>query len=186
MWTEDQDDLYWDEVDSAEQELDDLASSYNNGEIDKDSFIDKLKELVQKYYILFALIGSGGKSIKGKDRQDLEFFLAATFSLIEDFRQTLDQEGITAAYITWRASLYATARHVFLRYTMPRDIFFVLPALPGVDCLGDGKCGCWLEIIEDGDEVQVYWHMNEDKEHCEVCLGYAMEWTPLIISLSDF
>lgn len=186
MPTEEQDDLYWDEVDSAEQELERLANQYNEGELDKDSFIDKLKELIIKFYMIYALIGNNGKRLDEEGKEDLEFFIAATFSLVDDFRQTLDEEGITAAYITWRASLYATARHIYLRYTMPRDIYFTLPALPGVDCLGDGKCGCWLEIIEMENEIQVYWHMNPEKEHCEVCLGYAMEWTPLVISLSDF
>jgi hypothetical protein len=140
-----------------------------------------MREEIESHYIELALIGLGLTTLNELQMEDLNVFINATLSLLDGFSDALDEEEFSEAYLTWRSGIYAHARHVFVRYTLPDDIFFYLPEFPGISCLGDGACGCHLEWEETDEGVAVYWIINPAKESCAVCIDLSISWQPYIV-----
>ncbi|HMN10718.1 MAG TPA: hypothetical protein PKD55_00165 [Bellilinea sp.] len=153
------------------EEMQDLGEQAANGDIDPDDFEQKMQELIKAYFIALALLATDGDFDTEDDGniEDLNLFLSHRYALLGDFTKDIRTGEHSVKYIRWRSGLYAGARHVFMRYMVPRDVFFDMPYLPGVDCLGDGWCGCSLTVIEEDDHYVVEWHLGAT-EHCAICL----------------
>ena len=154
------------------------ARQLHNGEITSDEFKKKMRQRLKEFYLAIALIGSRGNFdvADEKDTTDLRILLGGTYELLDDFVQKVDSNpGISENAIVWQAGIYSFARATYTRYTVDEEIFHLLPVFPGVDCLGDGACGCSLEVIDTGDGIAVNWFVDPFKENCVVCLSAAAD-----------
>lgn len=178
---------YEEAQEEARADFEEYAEQYLEGELDSDEFQEKLKERLQEYYLLLAMLASGGSfGESGRDVQDLEAMVEDTFGLVDSLMETLaDSIGLSDRYVIWRAGIFAMARPGFVRFLLPGELWDALPEHPGISCLGDGACQCSLEweTLENGD-VAVYWLLGPS-EHCAVCLSLAVDWQPYIVSAED-
>lgn len=176
--TDAQEQDYQDEQDRVRDEMESLGEMLANGRISPEDFKQRMRDLLLDYYIAIALIASDGKF---DNPEDLAVFLNATYGLLDDMVETVRTGDFSDRYVMWRAGIFSFSRGVFTRYSIPDTIWDNMPALPGIDCLGDGACGCTLEweTREDGS-IAVYWLLGMT-EHCVVCLEAAANMNPYII-----
>lgn len=107
------------------------------------------------------------------------------FAYLDGFVEDLRNGRITQQRALWRAGLYAFPRSVFIAGSVPPEIVELMHTLPGDDCLGNGLCGCQLQVEFDAEgAAYVYWVVDPLKEHCLVCLGHAAE-SPYIFSAEE-
>lgn len=174
-------------VTEAREDMTVLGEQVASGDISPDEFKSRMRDRIKTLLIALALLGSAGAFSMDDELavEDLTLFINSTYALLDDFIEVLTTEDPSPEYTVWRAGLYANHRHVFIRYILPRDLFLSLPAFPGISCLGDGWCGCWLEYDETPTGYEVYWFMNPAKEHCEVCIGLEAEWSPLVVDFNE-
>lgn len=149
-------------------------------------FKEGMRQGLKEHYIQTALVAKGGRLLTARDRQDLGLMLAATYDYLDGFTKELGkQKALSVAQSVARAGSYAAAWGVFTRFGLPAALAEALPALPGIDCLGAMRCGCWLEWEVGNKSVDVYWHINPIKEHCVLCLDFTAEWNPLTLEIQD-
>lgn len=182
QFEEEADNQYWELVDAARSDMMEYGEQLADGEIGEDDFEDKMRQRILALMVALAFLGGEFDRTNENHVGELEYYVNATYGLLDDFMSRIRAEDLSRAYIVWRAGLYSNHRHVFIRYTLPEDVFLRLPEFPGISCLGDGYCGCWLEIEETGGGWNVYWNLNPLKEHCSVCLDLESSWNPLFIS----
>jgi len=179
--TPDQNDQYFSRKEQAELEFADLASDYKKGQITSDEYRKKMRDAIIDFLIDLAILAENeGLDEDGID--DLTGFTSSIFELLDQMIIFVRDTGeFSEDYLRWRASIFSNARQVFIRFTMPRDIWLDLPVHPGDDCLGDGACGCgWhIEVLDDGT-VYATWTLGST-EHCTICLDHAAEYDPYVI-----
>lgn len=180
--TEEQDEAYWSEVLLAQEFLSDLSDQLVQEDISTEEFVTRLEQFVQSYYIRLALLGRGSDELEDVDIEALEAFIQDTHDRLDSFEEVLVAGEISTAYILWRTELYSNARQVFIWYSLPSTISFSLPAFPGIDCLGNGACGCRLEWELVGEEAHIYWIIDPQKSNCSKCKGFAVDWNPLVVT----
>lgn len=161
-----------------------MADLYVSGAMPLSMYKAGMQASLKEYYIRVALLAKGGRNLTTRDRQDVGKFLAFTYDYLDGFSDVL-RKDISDPQALARSSSYANAWGVYTRFSIPAALADVLPALPGIDCLGGFKCGCWLEWSASGSAVEVYWHVNPVKKHCFLCLDFAVEWSPLMIPIED-
>lgn len=164
-----------------------LGVSLTERKISRAKFQKQMQEGLKKYYIRTALLGKGGRKLTKRDRADLSRFLSVAYRYLDRFVGDLKSYKAKKSdvQIQAQAASYAGGWGVFTRFTIPAVIADMLPALPGVDCLGGALCGCWLEWSMSGQTIQVWWQLNLSKEHCVLCVDYAAKWRPLELELPD-
>ena len=162
---------YLEEQEETAEYFRDLGLLVAAGLISLEEFRERMRERLRDYLIALALLADPGFDSEDEEYMaDLEGFLRERYGLLEDFIKDIRSGGLSAAQIAWRAGLYAGARHVFVRYLVPRKAFVMMPFLPGISCEGDGWCQCWLEEEEEEDgTIIVYWYLGI-AEHCQTCL----------------
>lgn len=167
-----EDEAYDQEVESAEEDMRREADLYYDGSISENELKSRLRDRTKALYIALALLALGSSLEEEQDIEDLSVFLGITYKLIDDFIETVREErpNLSRGYVAWRSGLFSSARHVHTRFKMTHDLFNLMPVLPGIDCLGDGKCGCTLEAEFTEDGATVTWYLGAT-EHCEICLG---------------
>jgi hypothetical protein len=149
-----------------------LGDAYYEEQISAENLKAQMKERLKAYYIALALIAADGEI---DDPSDLEFFIGVGYSLIDDLIETIqDEADLSRNYILWRVGIFSFAHHVYTRYTVDEEIFRIMPVFPGVDCLGDGACGCDLIVDTSDSGVSVEWVLGPT-EHCVVCLAAAVD-----------
>lgn len=185
QYDEDADEEYHTLVEESRTKMMALGEDVADGRITPETFRDEMRKEVRILLVAIAILASHGTfSLDNElDVDDLELFINSTYGLLDDFYQTLREGDKSREYIVWRSGLYSAHRHAFIRYTVPRDVFLNLPAFPGISCLGDGLCGCWLEVEKTSTGYDVWWYVNPMKEHCVVCLELESEWSPLHIDV---
>lgn len=154
--------------------------------ISRAKFKKFMKADLKSSQIRVALLGNGGKKLTTRGRKDLSKFLAQSYSYLDGFISDLTRfKDLSDAQTVARARSYANDWGVFTRYTVPAVLADLLPALPGIDCLGQALCGCWLEWSVTDNVAEVRWFLLAGKEHCVNCVSFAAEWTPLEVDLPD-
>lgn len=153
----------------AREDFEALAEDYLDDEISLDELNSKMKDRLKAYYLTLALLAVDGGDF---DQTIVENYVADAYDLIDDFTSVIDNEDISRNYILWRAGIFSFAHHVYTRYTVDEEIFRLMPVFPGVDCLGDGACGCDLVVDTSDDGVSVEWVLGPT-EHCAVCIAAA-------------
>lgn len=152
----------------------DLIALYFAGRITLSVLRQRFQEALRLYFTRLMLLGLGDRE---PTEQDLEFLnkkIEEHNRLLEGFLATLAVGGISEARALWRAGLYATDREAYIYYTVPTTVALLMPGMPGEICLGNGLCGCHLDVQFDGEgNVSVYWIVDPQKESCEVCLSMA-------------
>jgi hypothetical protein len=161
------------------------ASDLISKKLKRSKFKKLMQDDLKRYYIQTALLGKNGRSLTARDRKDISRFLSQAYQYLNGFYNDLKgyKAKISEAQITARAASYSNSWGVFSRFTIPAVIADMLPALPGVDCLGGANCGCWLEWSVSGQVVEVRWFLTAFKEHCVNCMAFAAEWQPLELEL---
>lgn len=155
----------------AREDFESIAEDYIEGEISLDDFNSQMKDRLSAYYLTLALLAVDGEEI---DTAVVEGYVADAYDLIDDLTELLEEnEDISRNYILWRAGIFSFGHHVYTRYTVDEEIFRLMPVFPGVDCLGDGACGCDLVVDTSDDGVSVEWILGA-KEHCVVCVAAAI------------
>lgn len=179
--------LYEKEQAKVSDEFRQLGMSLATGKISRTKFKKQMQDGLKKYYIRIALLGKGGRKLTKQDRADLSRFLSKAYQYLDGFLGDLKsyKANLSEAQVSSRAASYAGGWGVYTRFTIPSVIADMLPALPGVDCLGGALCGCWLEWSMSGQTIEVYWLLNLSKEHCVLCVSYAADWQPLELELPD-
>ena len=172
-----------------------IADLFLSSHLNRSGFQEAMLESLKQYYIRLALVAKGGRSLTDTDISDLGLFLALQQDFLSNFSNDIqefvdgDQTGTaafaTAAGVFHRSSLYANAWSVYSRYLIPASLADVLPALPGIDCLGGPACGCFLIWDVAGDSVEVLWKTTPGKETCVLCEDFAISWNPLVIPLDE-
>lgn len=147
-------------------------------------FMQNMREALQEYYVRLALIASQGEV---NSWNDAELLLGRQYDFLDEFaNDLLDGDELSSEQILARASRYSYAWSVFARYTLPDEVADILPAMPGVDCLGLDACGCWWEFeITRSGYLYAWWRVNLSKEHCPICMDYGMTYSPFIAVLPD-
>lgn len=166
-----------------------LARLFVAGSLTLGSFIRELRSATSDHYVDLMLIALQDRELLDQDLEDLNVFINGTMGLIDGFEEKLEEEvdDLSEDYIVWRAGLYTFARHLFVRYSVPADIYYMLPEFPGISCLGDGACGCSLAVEPNPDgSVDVYWLINPAKESCVVCLDLNARWQPFTVLPESF
>lgn len=140
-----------------------------------------MRDEIRKYNLDIALLGKGGRTFTDRDSVDLENYIKQSYSFLGGFIDDIHIGDVSGARLIWRAGRYSYLWDRYTRFSIPSELFDLLPAHPGTDCLGGEACGCWLGWEKVGDEWHVTWIINPAKEHCVLCLEFAAAWQPLII-----
>lgn len=179
--------LYEQERDKFKLTLEDLANKYLANRSKLSSFKTDMQAQLKRYQIRVALIAKGKHKFTKRDQTDLQRFLGQTYKYLDGFVEDLSQyKGlVTDQGVISRASSYGVGWGVFSRFSIPGELADILPALPGVSCLGDGDCGCVLEYDNDEEGFNIYWIPNPFKEHCVLCLDNSVEWSPYKVSYDE-
>lgn len=179
--------LYGKEQEQMREQFRKWGDSLAAGKLTRARFKKLMQTSLKKYFIRLALLGKGGREFTARDRSDLSRFLRQRYDYLDGFLGDLKgyKAKFSEAQVGARAASYANGWGVFTRFTIPAVIADMLPALPGVDCLGGALCGCWLEWSISGNTIEVRWFLNISKEHCVNCVSYAAEWQPLELELPD-
>lgn len=175
--TEEQEEQYQEEQRRVAAELYALGQRLAEGKISLEEFEVRMRAILWDFFIAVAMIATDGMfdEENEEDLADLEGLLAEREGHLQGFIADIRAGKLSAAQIAWRAGLFAGVRHLFVRFTVSRRAFVVMPYFPGISCLGDGWCQCWLEEIEEPDgTVIIYWHLGQS-EHCAVCLKAESE-----------
>lgn len=180
--------MYEEERSNAEQRLLAIADLYLIHAITVNEFRERIRQELKTYYIRLALIAREGDDLSEWDLRDIAGALIVQYDFLDGFADDLmaaEAQNVQYSdrYVLWRASLYSLAWDRMVRHSLPDWLVDILPALPGVDCLGGAACGCQLAWEVSGDEVEVYWLLDPFKEHCINCLSLAMEWQPMTLEL---
>lgn len=182
--TPDQNDEYFRLQEETRSKFEDTASQYKNGKLTSDEYRNKMRDEILNFLIDLMILAEGpGYEFTDQDIADAEEYSKDILGLLDQMILFVkDPSQFTENYLRWRAGIFTNARQVFMRYTMPRDVFASLPVMPGDDCLGDGACGCSWEIntLEDGT-IEAYWTLGAT-EHCSVCSSHAATYNPYTIS----
>lgn len=175
--------------DQQAAELASLADLRLGERLTSTAYKEAMQDSMKQYYIQLALVAKGGRPLTARDRKDIGRFLVTQRPYLDEFTTAIDQylakELRTVQGVLSRSSSYANAWGVFTRFALPAALADALPALPGIDCLGGMRCGCWLEWAAFDQTVEVYWHVNAFKEHCILCSDFEIEWAPLSLSIED-
>jgi hypothetical protein len=183
--TDEQNQEYTDLQEEIENKFKDIGSEYKNGNLSSDEFEKKMRDAIIDHLTALAVLGKGGE-LDEDDIDDLTDFTDGILDLLEEYVLFVrNPDEFSEDYLRWRSGLYSNARQVFMRFTMPRDIWIILPEMPGDNCLGDGKCGCsWdISVYEDGT-IEATWVLG-DTFHCEICISNSIEYSPYVISAGD-
>lgn len=175
--------LYEEERALVAEQLRSLALDYLATR-DVDAFKRGMREALRDYYVRLALVASRGEA---GDWGDAELLLGRQYDYLDEFADDLSGgDEFSTDQLLARASRYSYAWAVFARYTLPDEVADILPAMPGVDCLGLDACGCWWEFeIKRSGYLYAWWRVNLSKEHCVICLDYSVEYAPFIAVLPD-
>jgi hypothetical protein len=185
--TDEQNKEYFIRQEKARQEFEGYGSDYANGILSQSEFEDKMHDAITDFLIDLAILAEDENyEFTEDDINDLTSYTSDILDLLADMIIFVENSySFSEDYLCWRAGIFSNARQVFMRFTMPRDIWLALPLLPGDDCLGDGACGCSWEIdVDDDGTIHAYWTLGET-EHCVVCIEHELQYNPLVISADD-
>jgi len=131
------------------------------------------------------VLGSEGREPTQHDLEFLNNKIDEHKTLLVGFMAGLAAGEITENRALWRAGLYATDRSAYIFYTLPYSVTQLMPGLPGEICLGNGLCGCYLDVqFDDEGNAAVYWVVDPLKESCEVCLSMEAQ-SPFVFSREE-
>jgi hypothetical protein len=164
------------EYDSAVEDglktFQDLMAAYFAGLITLSILNLRFKEAIEIHFMRLMVLGLDGKA---PTQQDLDFVQGKIDQhtvLFDVFLTDLANKDISENRALWRAGLYATDREAYIFYTVPNAVVSLMEGLPGEICLGNGLCGCHLDVQFDTEgNATVNWIVDPIKESCEVCLG---------------
>lgn len=182
-----QDDKKYDQfTEDAALDFQHLLELYFAGEITLDVFQSTFQDKLKEHYTKLMLLGLAGKrEVSEEDLVYLNSKLDEQFKYLDGFVEDLREGRMTQQRALWRAGRYGFPRAAFINYTVPKDIVELMGVLPGDDCLGDGLCGCSLEVEFDSDgTAYVYWVLDPMKESCAVCIAHAVE-SPYIFTAEE-
>ena len=123
-----------------------------------------MQQGLKEYYIWLALLARDDLSDEVID--EIVYALALEYAFLAGFIDDLRNKEISDRYILWRAGIYSFAWDRFNRFTIPDELAQELPAMPGIDCLGGGACGCQWTWEQVGNEIHAYWLLSPYKKHC--------------------
>lgn len=176
-------DAYENESEKAKRRFELIALAYIAGRLTLNQFNQQMRDGLQEHFTALMLLAMGsGRTPTTRDLELLNRFLQREYQFLDGFIADLEAGRMTDNRTVYRAGLYGYNRHTYVAYTVPTDIASLMPFLPGEDCLGDGLCGCHLEIEFDTDgTAYVTWVLDPAKESCEVCIGHTIE-SPFIFT----
>ena len=161
-------------VEDALKTFQDLVALYLAGRITIDILRGRFREAINIHLVRLMLLALGKKDPTEAQIDELNRRVQAQFLLLEGFLLDLSLKTMSPKRALWRAGMYAPDRGTFVNFTLPQDVASAMQArvgLPGDICLGDGLCGCSLDIeIDSQGNATVYWIVDPIKEHCVVCL----------------
>lgn len=162
-----------------------MVAAYFAGLITLSVLRDRFEQGLEIYFVRLMLLGIGGRDPTPQDMEFLNNKIDEHKRLLDGFLADLAAGKISENRALWRAGLYATDRGAYIFYTVPGAVAALMPGLPGEICLGNGLCGCYLDVqTDDEGNVAVYWVVDPQKESCEVCLGMAAQ-SPFTFSRED-
>lgn len=169
----------------AEELFKGYALLYVMGEINLSVFHMLMQQTVKEQHLDVALLGKGGRKLTIRDKRDLEVYIGEAFEFVDGFITDITAGEVSDEGIVRRAGRYSYLWDRYARFTIPAELFDLLPAHPGEDCLGGAACGCYIGWEKVDDEIHVYWYIDPSKEHCAFCLLFFSEWQPLIIPMGE-
>lgn len=179
--TPEQNTKYFLRREKARQQFEEYGTEYANGTISHEEYKKKMHDAILEFLIDLAILAEGSTDFTDADITDLTSYVADILELSDQMIDFVsDRANFSDDYLTWRAGIFSNARQVFMRFTMPRDVWSVLPELPGDNCLGDGACGCsWIIDQAENGTITAYWVLGAT-EHCAVCKANRDEYNPFI------
>lgn len=180
----------------SKEYLDDLAAQYASGKLTPRKYTALMRTHLKDLYTEQYLFSVGGRnSMLPQDWGSLGSILRRQYSFLDGFeKQLLDKPARSYEYMVWRQSLYAnSSRYAFERghimsWGMPRNRSWggkplpVFPAEPGATLCGS-NCGCSWSVHVTEFTFECTWMLDDSKnKHCETCLEYAQEYSPLTIA----
>jgi hypothetical protein len=159
----------------ARREMEAYGADLYEKKISPETYRQKMRDRIKRYYIALALLGAAGE-LSDTDKVTLQAFIVVAWGLLDDLMAALDEADgdYSIYYVIWRSGLFSHADQVYVRFTVSDDVFKAMPVFPGVDCLGNGACGCTLVSSESDEGVTVEWVLGPT-EHCTVCTAAAAD-----------
>lgn len=163
----------------------DLIALYLAGRITLTVLRSRFEESLEIYFTQLMVLGIGDRPPTAQELAFLNKKIDDHVILLDGFMADLAAGKMSEARALWRAGLYATDREAYIYYTVPSAVVALMPGLPGEICLGNGLCGCHLDVqFDDDGNAYVYWIVDPQKESCEVCLGMEAQ-SPFFFSQED-
>lgn len=153
-----------------------LVELWYAGELTLSEFTDQFRSRIDELYIQVMSLGRGTQEVTERDLQELQRRVQEQYSYLDGLVQDLQTGRYSQRRATWRAGMYGIPYGAFIYYNTPPDVYDLMPVLPGYSCLGQGACGCVLDVSYDEDgTAYVDWILDPVKEHCVICLEAASE-----------
>lgn len=170
-----------DEYDQAVEDglktFQDLVALYLAGRITIAVLRGQFREALRLHFTRLMILALNGSDPTVAQLAELNRRIDAQYLLLEAFLADLAVGAMSPKRALWRAGMYAPSRGTYVNFTLPQAVATAMQGrvgLPGDICLGDGLCGCSLDISFDLEgNATVYWVVDPIKEHCEVCLNAA-------------
>lgn len=158
-------------VEQGMNDFQDLVELFFAGAITIAILRGMYRDALRLHYTRLMIAALGTEDPSEAQLDELNRRLSAQEILLEGFLVDLATGAMTKPRALWRAGMYAPDRGTYVYFSIPDAVYRLMPGLPGDICLGDGLCGCHLEITVDNEGTAfVYWVVDPIKEHCHVCL----------------
>ena len=188
QYDEREEEEYEELCEEASQEFQEMLVAVLSGALSIREFSERFRDRLRIHFSDLMLLGLQGEEFTERHREILEQRLEREYEYFDgfeaDIREALSSGVIYSDRLQWRSSLYGYARAPFIAGTIPVDITFMMPYLPGDDCLGGSLCRCHLEYDEDDENYLVYWVVDPASESCIICLGHEAD-SPYVFSKAE-
>lgn len=153
-----------------------LIAQYYAGTLTLPELNAALRQEIQELYMEVMITASQGRELTDRDVEWLNNALQEQFDYLDGFMSDMEDGIYTEERAAWRVSLYAFPRSAYMNYKLSPEAAYLMPVLPGDDCLGGSLCKCSLEEerLDDGT-ILVHWLLDPTAESCAVCIAHAVE-----------
>lgn len=162
-------------------ELAENTRQYQDGKKTKDEWRAEFLRLLALYLSAALMLGLDKSELDAAQEQIVAVAVLKQQSYLDGFAQDID--GLTQEQAIARTQLYASSATEL--YWQGKTWGLHLPAYPGdgsAECLQFDKCQWELHWLDKTNgNVDAYWVMNPDAEHCPTCIDRANHWSPLRI-----
>ena len=164
-----------------------LVERLANQTITLETWHQEMRDRIRDEYLRQYFLGVGGRDrMTSTDWGSIGGMLREQYSFLDGFAAQIQAGELSAAEIARRSKMYlVSSREAFERASTRTRGLPAMPAYPGdgSSCLGLTNCGCHWDYRKRGASWHCTWVMDLSKNNCELCIGHASDWSPLVIEI---